>query len=100
MCLYIPISQLHSEGMTGMQKKYLYIPLSQLQRGGKTVYTEEVYIYIYQSVNYTEEVGQCIKKRYLYIPINQLHRGGKTMYKEEVPIYTNPSITQRRYDNV
>ena len=52
--------------------------------------------YIYQLVNSTEEVGQCIQKRYLYIPIDQLHRGGKTMYTEEVPIYTNHSITQRR----
>jgi hypothetical protein len=48
-------------------------------RGGKTVYTEEVPI---------------------YIPINQLHRGGKTVYTEEVPIYTNQSITQRRWDSV
>jgi hypothetical protein len=66
------------------------------------VYTEEVpiyiYINIYQTFNYTEEVRQCIQKRYLYIPIIQLHRGGKTVYTEEVPIYiyTNHSITQRR----
>jgi hypothetical protein len=38
--------------------------------------------YIYQSINYTEEVRQCIQKRYLYIPINQLHRGGTTVYTE------------------
>jgi hypothetical protein len=72
------------------------------------VYTEEVSIYtnqsirqrrqhnayrrgtyIYQSINYIEEVRQCIQKRYLYILISQLHRGGNTMYTEEVPIYTN-----------
>jgi hypothetical protein len=52
--------------------------------------------YIYQSINYTEDVRQCIQKRYLYIPIYQLHRGSKTMYTEEIPIYTNQSITQRR----
>ena len=93
----------------------LYIPINQLHRGGKTTYTEEISIctnhsitqrrydsayrrgtYIYQSVNYTEEVGQCIQNRYLYIPINQLHRGGKRVYTEEVHIYTNQSITQRK----
>jgi len=98
-----------------MQKKYLYIPINQLRRGGKTVYTEEVSIYtnqsitqrkydsvyrrgtyIYQSINYAEEVGQCIQKRYLYIPIYKLHRGGKTMHTEEVSIYTSQSITQRK----
>jgi hypothetical protein len=52
--------------------------------------------YIYQSINYTEEVEQGIQKRYLYIPSFQLHRGGKTVYTEEIPIYTNQSITQRR----
>jgi len=36
--------------------------------------------YIYQSIKYTEKVGQCIQIRYLYIPIFQLHRGGKTVY--------------------
>jgi hypothetical protein len=45
-------------------------------------------IYIYQSINYTEEVRYCIQKRYLYIPIIQLHRGGKTVDTEEVHIYT------------
>jgi hypothetical protein len=62
------------------------------------VYTEEVpiYIYIYQSINYTEEVRQCMQKRYLYIPISQLHRGGKIVNTKEVPIYTNQSTTQRR----
>ena len=54
------------------------------------------YIYIYQYINYTEEVIQCTQKRYLYITINQLHRGGRTKYREEVSIYTNNSITQRR----
>ena len=84
-----------------MQKRYLYIPINPLHRGGKTSYTEELpiytkqsitqrrwdsvyrrgtYIYIYQSINYTKEVRQCIQKRYIYIPINQLHRGGKTVY--------------------
>jgi len=52
--------------------------------------------YLYQSINYTEEVGQCIQKRYLYIPIYKLHRGGKTMHTEEVSIYTSQSITQRK----
>ena len=72
--------------------------------------------YICQSINYTEEVRQCIQKMYLYIPISQLHRrgkkkyteevliytnqsitrGGKIMYTEEIPLYTNLSITQRR----
>ena len=52
--------------------------------------------YIYQSINYTEEVRQCIQNRYLYRPIIQLHRGCNTMYTEEVPIYPNLSITQRR----
>jgi hypothetical protein len=47
--------------------------------------------YIYQSINYTEEVRYCIQKRYLYIPIYQLHRGGKKVYTEEVPIYTTLS---------
>ena len=81
-----------------MQKRYLYIPINQLHRGDETVYTEEVpiYIYIYQSINYTKEVSKCIQKRYIYIPINQLHRGGKIMYTKEVPIYTNQSITNRR----
>jgi hypothetical protein len=79
------------------------------------MFTEEVHIY--QSINYTEKVGQCKQKRYLYIPINQLHRGGmkvyteelhiyipinqlhrgsKTVYREEVPIYTNDSNIQRK----
>ena len=49
--------------------------------------------YIFQSVNYTEGVGQCIQIRYLYIPIIQLHRGGKTVYTEETPICTNQLIT-------
>jgi hypothetical protein len=78
-------------------------------------------IYIYQSINYTEEVRQCIRKRYLhitisqlhrggmtvyteelhiYIPINQLDRGSKTVYREEVPIYTNDSNIQRKKDSV
>jgi hypothetical protein len=52
------------------------------------MYTEEVPI-IYQYINYTEDVRQCIQIRYLYISIIQLHRGGKTVYTEEVPIYTN-----------
>jgi hypothetical protein len=53
-------------------------------------YTEEVreciqkmYLYIYQSINYTKGVRQCMQKRYLYIPMNQLHRGDKTTYTEE-----------------
>jgi hypothetical protein len=58
------------------------------------MYTEEVLIY--QSINYTEKVGQCIQNRYLYIPINQLHRGGMPVYTEEVLIYTNQSVTQRK----
>jgi hypothetical protein len=58
------------------------------------MYTEEVLIY--QPINYTEKVGECIQKRYLYIPINQLHRGGMPVHTEEVPIYTNQSITQRK----
>ena len=97
-----------------IQKRYLYISINQLHRGGMTVYTEELHIYtnqsitqrrydsvyrrgtnIYQSINYTEEVRQCIQNRYLYIPIIQLHKGGKAVYTEEVPIYTNQSITQR-----
>jgi len=96
-----------------IQNRYLYISITQLHRGGKTVYTEEVPIYtnqsitqrrkdsackrgiyIYQSINYTEDVRQCIQKRYIYIPINQLHRGGRRVYTEEVSIYTNLSITQ------
>ena len=60
------------------------------------MYTEEVHVYIYQSINYTKEVRQCMQKSYLYIPIDQLHRGSKILYTEEVPIYTNQSITQRR----
>jgi hypothetical protein len=39
--------------------------------------------YIYQSINYTEEVRQCIQKRYLYIYIY-------------IYIYINRSVTQRR----
>ena len=52
--------------------------------------------YLYQSINYTEEVGQCIQKRYLYIPTYQLHRGGKIMHTEEVSLFTSQSITQRK----
>jgi hypothetical protein len=52
--------------------------------------------YLYQSINYTEEVRQRIQNMYLYVPIIQLHRGGKTVHTEEVPIYTNQSNTQRR----
>ena len=79
-------------------EEYLYIPINQLHRGGKRVYTEElaIYIYIYQSMNYTKEVTQCMQKRYLYIPINQLHRGGNIMYTEDVPIYAIQSIVLRR----
>jgi len=33
---------------------------------------------------YTEEVPV-----YIYISVDQLHKGGKTMYAEEVSIYTN-----------
>ena len=60
------------------------------------MYIEEVTIYIYQSIDYTEEVRQCIQKRYLCITIIRLHRGGKTVHTEEVSIYTNQSITQKR----
>ena len=98
-----------------IQKRYLYIPINQLHRGGKTVHTEEVhintnqsitqrrqdsayrrYIYIYQYINYTEEVIQCTQKTYLYIPISKLYRGCRTMYIDYVSIYTNHSLTQRR----
>jgi hypothetical protein len=44
---------------------------------------QKMYLYIYQSINYTKGVRQCMQKRYLYIPMNQLHRGGKTTYTEE-----------------
>ena len=73
---------------------YIYIPINQLHKEGKTMYAEEVPIYtnqtitqarlesvhrrgtyIYQSINYTEEVRKCIHNMYLS--------------------YTNPSITQR-----
>ena len=77
-------------------EEYLYIPINQLHRGGKRVYREELPIYIYQSMNYTKEVTQCMQKRYLYIPINQLHRGGNIMYAEDVPIYAIQSIVLRR----
>ena len=63
-----------------MQKRYLYIPVNQLHRGGERVYTGEIPLYIYQSINCTKEVRQCKQKRYIYIPINQLHRGVKTVY--------------------
>ena len=55
------------------------------------MYTEQVPI-IYQSINYTEDVRECVQKRYLYIPISQLHRGGDTVYTEEVPVYIYQSI--------
>ena len=72
----------------------IYTNQSITQRRYDSVYRRGTYIY--QSINYTEEVIQCIPKRYLYIPISKLHRGGKTMHREEVPIYTNHPITQRR----
>jgi hypothetical protein len=71
-----------------------YTNLSITQRRYDSVYKRGTYIY--QSIHYTEELGQCIQKRYLYIAIIQLHRGGKRVYTEEAPIYTNQSITQRR----
>ena len=103
---YIYQSINYTEGVQQcIQNRYLYIPIYQLYRGGRTMYAEEVYIntsqsitqrkkdsvyrrgtYIYQYINYTEEVRLCIQKRYLYIPINKLHRGDNTMYTEEVPI--------------
>ena len=72
----------------------IYTNQSITQRMEDNVYRRGTYIY--QSINYTEEVRQCIHKRYLYIPIIQLHKGRKTVHTEEVPIYTNQSITQRR----
>jgi hypothetical protein len=67
------------------------------------VHTEQIPI-IYKSINYTEDIRQCIQKRYLYIPISQLHRRSEKVYTEGVPvyiyIYISRSITQRRYDNV
>jgi hypothetical protein len=51
-------------------ERYLYIPINQLHRGGETVHTEEVPMYIYQSINYTKEVRQCMQLigiyRYLF----------------------------------
>ena len=67
------------------------------QRRWDSVYRRGTYIY--QSINYTKDVVQCMQKRCLYIPINQLHRGGKASYTEEVSIYTNQSITQMKYDS-
>jgi len=57
------------------------------------VYTEQIPI-IYKSINYTEDIRQCIQKRYLYIPISQLHRGGEKVYTEEVPVYIYISVDQ------
>jgi len=65
----------------------IYINQSITQRRSDSVYRRGTYIY--QAINYTEEVRQCIQKRYLYVSIIQLHRGGKTVHTEEVPIYTN-----------
>ena len=72
----------------------IYTNQSITQRTYDSVYRRGTYIY--QSINYTEEVGECIQKRYLYIPIYQLHRGGKTMHTEDKSIYTGQSITQRK----
>ena len=76
-----------------MHTKEVYIDTSQsiTQRKKESEYRRS--IYIYQSINYTEELRLCIQKRYLYIPINELHRGSETSYTEAVPIYTNRSIT-------
>jgi hypothetical protein len=57
------------------------------------MHTEQVPI-LYQSINYTEEVRQCIQKRYIYILIGQLHGGGETVYTEEVHVYIYISVDQ------
>ena len=113
-CTYIyPSINYTDEVRKSIQKRYLYIPISQLHRGGKIMYTEEIPLhtnlsitqrredsvyrrgtYIYQSINYTEEIRQCIKNRYLYTPIIQLHRGGNTRYTEEVDIYQSINYTE------
>ena len=76
----------------------IYTKQSITQRRQDRVYRRGTYIY--QLINYTEEVRQCIQNRYLYIPINQLHRVGRTVHTKEVSIYTIQSITQRRQDSI
>ena len=63
----------------------IYTNQSITQRKYDSAYRRDTYIY--QSINYTEGVRQCIQNRYLYIPISQLYRGGMTMYTKEVYIY-------------